>query len=104
PFDGDEPRIVEALELILEVEHVGRASSHSGTEVLPGATEHHDRSTGHVLAAVVTDSLHHRDAAGVADRESLTSTAVGKERTAGRTVQARVSDDRVVPGLEFVIL
>ena len=55
----------------LQVQHVGHAAGHAGTEVAAGATDDERLAAGHVLAAVVADSLDHRGGTGVADQRSV---------------------------------
>ncbi len=40
-------------------------------KVGPGRTEHHHHAAGHVLAAVVADTLHHGQGAGITHRETF---------------------------------
>ena len=55
-------------------------------------------SAGHVLAAVIADTLDHRDRAGVAHAEALAGDAANERLAGGGAVQRDVADDDVVLG------
>src|SRR5262249_54417935 len=69
----DRPRaeIAAGGEGAVVVQHVGAAAAHARREVASRAAEHHHDALGHVLAAVVSDALHHGGDAAVAHAESL---------------------------------
>ncbi len=103
--------VVERLELDHLVvderrEHAGGvvderdAAGHAGAEVASGRAEHHDATTGHVLAAVVTDALDDRGRAGVADAEPLADDASDQGFATRRSVQRDVARDDVLLGHE----
>ena len=60
--------------------------------------ERDDASTGHVLAAVVADTLDDGARAGVAHGEALTGDAAEEGVAVGRTVEHGVADDHVLLG------
>src|SRR4029078_8522637 len=64
--------------------------------VSPLLAEYHPRASGHVLAAVVADALHHRRRARVAHREALAGDAAEEDLAADRSVEHRVADDDVL--------
>ena len=64
----------------------------------PVAPEHDDGASGHVLAAVVADTLDDGHRTGVADAEALTGDTADEGFTGGRAVERDVADDDVVLG------
>ena len=57
-------------------------------------------AAGHVLAAVIADTLDDRGGAAVADGEALARDAANEGFAAGRAVERHVADDDVVFGGE----
>ena len=86
--------------LAVLVEHVRDAAAHAGREVPPGRAEHDDAAAGHVLAAVVADSLDDGAGTGVADREPLAGQAAEVRPAGGGAVENGVADDHVLLGDE----
>ena len=62
-------------------------------EVAPCTSENHHASSGHIFAAVVTDSLYDGDSTGVTHAETFTRAACGIQTTTGRAIQAGVADN-----------
>src|SRR5690606_32129706 len=75
------------------VENVGHAARHAGSEVAPGLADDDDDAAGHVFAAVVADAFHHRDRAGVADREALAGHAPEVALALDRAIEHGIADD-----------
>src|SRR5262249_5121737 len=73
---------------------------HAGGEVAAGTAEDHHRAAGHVLTAVVADTLDHRRHAAVPHAEALAGEPAEKHLAAGGAVERHVADDDVVLGLE----
>src|SRR3954471_1282539 len=94
----DELRVAARGELALGIEDVGDAATHARGEVAPGRTEHDHAPAGHVLAAVIADSLDDSLDAGVAHREALPREPAEERPAAGRAVQDRVADHHVLLG------
>src|SRR5229473_4966011 len=90
-FEGDHLRVAELAEFLFRIEHVGDAAAHAGGEVSAGWTEHHHPPAGHVLAAVIADSLHDGNCTAVSDRESLSGAAAEEGAAAGRSVEDGVA-------------
>src|SRR3990172_3779921 len=78
------------------VEHVGDPAAHAGREVPARRAEHDDAAAGHVLAAMVADTLDDGVRPGVANREALAGKAAEERPAAGRAVEDGVPDDDVV--------
>ena len=98
--DVDQLMVVAVDEIALHVEHIREAAGESGTEVHPGAPQHANDASGHVLAAVIARALDHRERAGVAHGETLAGGSRGVQFAAGRPVKTGVSHDHRVAGHE----
>ena len=68
------------------VENKRLAAAHAGAEILAGPAEYHDRTAGHVFAAMITDALDHGHYARVAHGEAF----------AGHTVEIGLAARRAV--------
>jgi hypothetical protein len=93
PLDNHEAWVVEFGELFFQIENVGGATSHPGAEIFPGPSQNDDRSSGHVFASMITDSLDDGDSAGIANRKTLSCAAICEEDTAGRAIETGVADN-----------
>ena len=82
------------------VVQVGPPPGHAGAEVCADRTQHDHHPTGHVLAAVGADALHHGLRPGVADREAHPRPTHEVEPTARGAIQAGVAGDRLPGGLD----
>src|SRR5437764_1784384 len=78
------------------VEHVRDAAAHARREVAASRTEDDDAAAGHVLAAVVADTLDHRVHARVADAEALARQPAEERAAAGGAVEHGVADHDVL--------
>src|ERR1700674_2886666 len=67
----DHRRVALLLQLAELVEHERHPATHPRGKIPPRATENDDGAAGHVLAAVIADSLHHRNRSTVAHSEAL---------------------------------
>ena len=94
----DHLRVVELVEIALDVIHVGDATAHASAEVLAGGPEDHGPTVGHVFTAVVAASLDHTGATRVAHAEALASQSGREQLAPGRTIHHGVADDRVLRG------
>src|SRR5581483_11453612 len=83
-----------------EVEHPGDAAGHTGREVATGGTEDDHTTAGHVLTAVVADTLGDDAGAGVAYAAPFADPTADEDLTAGRAVRQRVAGDDVLLGPE----
>src|SRR5258706_11714857 len=91
-LDIDRGRITALLDKIHAlVEHVGEASAHTGGEVAATGAEHDHQTFRHVLAAVITDSLHHRGSSGIAHRKTLPGDAIEEGFSPGGAVKDDVA-------------
>ena len=92
----DHGGIAAKLEIPVLVVDVRDPAAHSGREVASRAPEHHRHAPGHVLAAVVPHAFHHRDGAGVANREPFAGDAPEIALPGDRPVEDRVPDEDVL--------
>src|SRR5690606_4963636 len=99
-LEVDQGAIAPRAELIDGVEHVGDATAHAGREVAAGPADHDDATARHVFAAVVADTLDHRECAAVAYGEPLPRQPPHVGLAAGGTVERHVADDDVLLGDE----
>uniref|UniRef100_A0A914Z101 Uncharacterized protein n=1 Tax=Panagrolaimus superbus TaxID=310955 RepID=A0A914Z101_9BILA len=99
-MDVDQLVVVAVDEIAVHVQYVGQAAGEAGAEVQADLAQHQYHAIGHVLAAVVTGTFHHRQRAGVAHGETLTRAASGKQLATGGAVQAGVADDGGAARLE----
>ena len=88
------------VQVMLLVQHIGYAPGHARGKVLACGPQNDAAASGHVLAAVVAHSLHHRYGAGVAHAEAFPGHAVYKGFAGGGAVKGHVAHDDVFPGLE----
>ena len=91
-------RVAALRELGVVVEHVRDPAAHPGREVASRRADHDDPAAGHVLAAVVADTLDHRGRARVAHREALAGDAAEERAPGGRAVEHGVADDHALLG------
>src|SRR3954462_11805105 len=84
----------------VEVQDVRDATGHAGREVAAGRAENDGPATGHVLTAVVADTLDDRGGAGVADAEALADDAADEHLAGGGAVQDDVAGDDLLLGGE----
>ena len=89
--------------LLAEVEHVGGAARHAGTEVAPGLAEDEREAAGHVLERVVAHALDDRGRTRVAHEEALAHDAADEHAAAGRAVADDVAGDDVALGGEAAV-
>src|SRR5690242_20026396 len=75
------------------VQDVRGAIGHSSGEVPAHGPQHHDRSGGHVLAAVVARALDDGDSPRVADGEPIAGAAGREERARGGAVERGVAEN-----------
>src|SRR5918993_3613382 len=88
-----------ARELALWIEDERSAVGHARTEVVTGRAEDRHQAAGHVLAAMVADSLDDSRCAAIADAEALADTTCGEQTAPGCSVEDGVAGDRL-RGLE----
>src|SRR5204862_6019426 len=82
-------------EITFLVEDIGNAPTHSGREISAARSEHHDQTVSHVFAAVVTDSLHNRGRAGIADGEAFARDAAEERLAASGAIEHDIADQNV---------
>ena len=92
--------IAASTEAAVFIVDVGEASTHSGGEVAPCLSKDHNDALGHVLASVISYTLHHRMGSAVADREPLPGEAPDEDLAAGGTVEGYVAHDDILFGGE----
>jgi len=84
------------FEVLVNVEHVGNTSGHTGSEVATSRSENENTTASHVLASVVTDTLNNGCSTGVTHTETLSSNTAEEASTLGSTVQADVTNQNVL--------
>src|SRR5215475_658637 len=89
----DHGEVAAPLESAVLIEDVGNAPRHSRRKVPPGGTNHHHHPAGHVFAAMVACTLHHRHGARVAHGKALPGDAAEIALTGDGSVEHRVADD-----------
>src|SRR5882672_6051563 len=94
-FQRNHGSIAAPREFAVHVEHVADASRHAGAEVAPGLTQHHHGTARHVFAAMVADTLDHRQCARIAYGEALAGYAPEVRLPADRAVEHDVAGDDV---------
>src|SRR5690606_1596122 len=99
--NGHQLAVVFVNEAVIQIQHIGEATGHTGTEVVAGFTQYHDHAAGHVFAAVVAGAFHNGDGTRVTHGETLTGTARRQQLAAGGTVQTGVADNGGVVGFEY---
>jgi hypothetical protein len=80
----------------IRIMHPGQTAGHSCTKVDPNAPQYDNRSTCHVLAAMVAHTFNHRNRAGVPNREPLPGTASRKQLSSRRTIQRHIAQDHML--------
>ena len=99
-FELDHFPVHQGREGAVEIEHVGDAAAHAGREIATRLAQDHGPAAGHVLAAMIADSLDDRRGAAVADAEPLARDAAQIKLAAGCAVEHDVAGDDVVLGHE----
>src|SRR5258708_5834934 len=83
----------------LGAQNVSQAAGHTRSEIQTERPEDDDDATGHILAAVLADTLDYGESSAVADSETLPTAAGDKELARGSTVEHGVSGKNVTaPG------
>src|SRR6056297_1502 len=93
PLDLDQFVVVLVHKGVIDIHHVGKATGHTSTEIVPGSTENGHQTAGHVLAAVIASAFHNRMGTGITNCETLARGSCRKELAASRTIQAGVADN-----------
>ena len=83
---------------MLPVQDVGYTAAHARGEVLAGHAQDHRAAAGHVLQAVVSAALRHRQRPGIPDAEALSGDAADIGFAGCGTVQGHVPEDDIVVG------
>ncbi len=99
-LERDHLVVDERREHAFDVVDVRDATRHARAEVAPGRAEHDDTAAGHVLAAVVADTLDDGGGTGVAHAEALADDAADVRLARRRAVQHHVPGDDVLLGRE----
>src|ERR1700730_15892504 len=97
-------RVVNALQLdqfciaargklLWGIQDVRNAIGHASSEVLPGLTEHHNHTTGHILAAMIAHTFDNGNRSTVTHSKALAGSPGGKELSPCRTIQDGVPQD-----------
>src|SRR5690554_620054 len=92
--------VVFVYKRVVHIQHIGEAARHTGTKVGACRTQHGNQSAGHILTAMIAGALNNCMGARVAYCESLTGGASRKQFAADGSVEAGVTDDRGLLGLE----
>src|SRR5690348_12657490 len=87
-------------EVEMLVEDIGDAAAHSCGKISATRSEHQHQAIGHVLAAVIADSLNQGGGAGVANSEAFPSHPVEKRFAARGAVKCNIADQNVLFGSE----
>src|ERR1700722_9014480 len=77
------------------VEDLGQPTRHARAKVLTGGTQHDYQTARHVLAAMVSNTFHHRQGPGVAHGKALARAPGSKKRAAGCTIKRDISENDV---------
>ena len=77
------------------VEDISGTAAHSSSEISAAGAEHQNDAVGHVLAAVVADTLNDRGRSGVADSKAFAGNSVEERFAAGRAVKGNVADEDI---------
>jgi len=93
-----------AGECVGGIENVGDTSTHTSSEVATCDAENHNATTSHVLAAMITTSLNDGVRTRVTNCETLGGDTTDEGLSRSSTIQADVSDDDVLFGLERGLL
>mmetsp|Transcript_14150 Transcript_14150/g.33364 ORF Transcript_14150/g.33364 Transcript_14150/m.33364 type:complete len:313 (-) Transcript_14150:4226-5164(-) len=88
------------LELVLWVPDPDHAAAHASSEVVAHRAKDRNPATSHVLAAVITGTLHNGPCSGVSDCKPLSGDATHQGETRSGSVQCGVANDDVLVGLE----
>ena len=82
------------------IQNVGNAAGHARGKIAAGLAQHHHRSLGHILAAMVAHRFHHGRGAGVPHRKAFTGHPVEEGLAAGGAVENHVAHQDVFFGLK----
>ena len=83
---------------MVRIEHVGGSPGHARGKVPPHVSQHHDRTRGHVLAAMVAHALNDRAGSAVAHGKALSRPPRGKQPAAGGAIEDGIAEDDVPIG------
>ena len=84
----------------IEIEHVGDPPGHSRGDIPAGPADDDHSAAGHVLTAMVTNSLDHGSDSGVPHAEPLPHDAAYEQLAPGGAVRGHVASDHVLFGGE----
>src|SRR5690606_41531118 len=92
PVDFHQLVVVSVNKVLIEIQHVCKATGHTGTEVVAGVAQYGHQTARHVFAAMVAHTFDNCVSAGVTHRETLAG-GTGSVQSATRcTVQAGIAD------------
>src|SRR5437764_12945558 len=83
-------------EITVFIKDVSNAAAHASAKIASSSAQDHDSTVCHVLAAVVSNSLHHGGSTGVSNRETFACDSVEVSFPARRAVKHCVADEYVV--------
>src|SRR5450759_4927624 len=86
-FESDHVAVAQTVELLSLVEHERGSTAHTGREIPPGWSQHHDGAAGHVFAAVIAHALHPRAGATITNGEALSGDSTEVRLPTGRAVE-----------------
>src|SRR4051812_22521621 len=94
-LEQDRLAIDLARELAIGVVDECSPVGYPGAEVGAGRAEHHHPPTGHVLAAMVPDTLDNSRGAAITDAEAFAGTTGRKQASPGCAVEERIAGNRL---------
>ena len=87
----------------LRIVYISYSATHAGGKVAACVTKNDYTSTSHVLAAMITNTLVHRDGTRVAYSKAFSTFATEEGLTRASAVESHVADNDVVLGHETLV-
>src|SRR5580704_10191974 len=93
PLQYHEFRMQIDRKRIVQIQHVGDSSGHSGSKVFSGIPEYQQDAARHILTAVIAYSLDHGGHSRIPYSKAFTGSAGSEKLSACSAVQASVADN-----------
>ena len=92
-MDFDKFLVNPVNEVAVEVKYIRNAAGHASSKIVTGVSQNCNYTAGHVLTAMVANTLDNSVGARVAYRETLPGESRGEQLATGCTVETGVADD-----------
>ena len=89
------------IQIVILVQYISNTAAHTCSKVLAYRTDYNHTATGHVLTAVITDTLDYGNSTGITYTETFSCHTVDKCLTGGCSIQCHITDNNIFILFEF---